>query len=612
MTRSTETASCSTNHARNTRPQRLATFLAIVSTLLLAGAANAEFKQISPSKAGETVVLDGHSLTIDLLIDVARNGANVRVSDEALDRAAASFGLMLQAQAEGVTVYRFNRGAGQQREIETLSGDPMSPEAQKIIQSRFTGGGGPRGLEPEILSEEVLRAMLAVNANIVTYEAASREFIRGLVDMLNHRIYPAVPARGGRGESDFVPAVATMTGRGYAYYKGERMPATEAFRRAGVKLAELGGNDNALNTTSALTTGMAALLVHDTHEYLDWADLTYAMVLNGMNSSLTPMAMPVRTTRPFPWASYSSSRIMNMLRGGYLFELDADRIIQDPESMRATPWRLGAAWEAWASLRDTTLIQMNSTDHNPTARPGVSPEDSWELSTPHFMRYYIEGGKYSNGVDGYIFSNSNWHPYPLMNKIEAFSMALMNFSVIQVQTISRFANPFFTVVTPEEILNPDGNNRIPRGARGGGSVHWLWAEIQANAMPLTPDAVSGGEGVADISSVPLLRLSRANAALDAARELMAAEMILAAFWMDVRKVQDPARSFGEAPTAAWQALRELVPMDDQAAEPAAVSGTTRVAAFMQSTPASDFYSGGPEMPHGGTIPMAVPSKASGQ
>jgi histidine ammonia-lyase len=611
MMYSAETASCSTLD-RRARAGIFAPVLAVVATLALAGTANAQFNRINPTKADQTIVLDGHSLTIEQLVDIARGGARIEIAPDALERAAASYGLMLQAQAEGVSVYRFNRGAGQQREIVTLTGDPMSPEAQKIIQGRFTGGGGPGGLEPDILREDVLRAMLAVNANIVTYEAASPEFIRGLVDMLNHGIYPAVPTRGGRGESDFVPAVATMSGRGYAYYQGERMPADEAFRRAGVKLAKLSGNDDALNTTSALTTGMAALLVQDVHAYLEWADLTYAMVLDGMNSSLTPMSMPVRDTRPFPWSSYSSERIFDMLRGSYLFDYDPDRIIQDPESMRATPWRLGAAWEAWASLRDTALIQMNSTDHNPTARPGVSPEDSWELSTPHFMQYYIEGGKYSNGVGGYIFSNSNWHPYPLMNKIEAFSMALMNLSVIQLQTVNRFANPFFTVVTAEEVLNPDGENRIPRGARGGDSIHWLWAEIQSYAMPLTPDAISGGEGVADISSVPLLRLSRANAALDAARELLATEMIVAGFWMDVRKVQNPDRSFGKAPTAVWEALRKMVPMDGEPAQPATVSSTTQVAAFMQATPASTFFTGGPAMPDPGTIPMAVPSRAGRQ
>ena len=81
--------------------------------------------------------------------------------------------------------------------------------------------------------------------------------------------------------------------------------------------------------------------------------------------------------------------------------------------------------------------------------------------------------------------------------------------------------------------------------------------------------------------------------------------------MDVRKVQNPSRSFGKAPTAAWKALRELVPLDGQPAEPAAVSGTTRVATFMQATPASNFYAGGPGMPDPGTIPMAVTTKAGG-
>ena len=230
---SAETASCLTL-TRRARAGIFAATLAVISTLAFAGNANAQLNQITPTKADETIVLDGYSLTIAQLVDVARGGAKVEIAADALERAAASYGLMLQAQAEGVTVYRFNRGAGQQREIETLIGDPMSPEAQEIIESRFTGGSGPRGLTPDILDEDVLRAMLVVNANIVTYEAASAEFIRGLVDMLNHGIYPAVPTRGGRGESDFVPAVATMSGRGYAYYQGERMPAAEAFRRAGV------------------------------------------------------------------------------------------------------------------------------------------------------------------------------------------------------------------------------------------------------------------------------------------------------------------------------------------------------------------------------------------
>ena len=116
MTYSTDTAYCSTA-PRRVRRESFAAILAVIVTLALAGAANAQFNQITPTKAGETIVLDGHSLTIEQLVDVARSGARIEVAPDALERAAASYGLMLQAQAEGVTVYRFNRGAGQQREI---------------------------------------------------------------------------------------------------------------------------------------------------------------------------------------------------------------------------------------------------------------------------------------------------------------------------------------------------------------------------------------------------------------------------------------------------------------------------------------------------------------
>jgi len=73
---------------------------------------------------------------------------------------------------------------------------------------------------------------------------------------------------------------------------------------------------------------------------------------------------------------------MDMIKGGYLFDDDPKRIIQDPESMRASTQRTGAAWLAWSRLRDTVTIQLNSSDHNPAARTDLKPGDSWELSTP--------------------------------------------------------------------------------------------------------------------------------------------------------------------------------------------------------------------------------------
>jgi histidine ammonia-lyase len=573
--------------------------------------AAAQFKPISPALAGQTITLNGQNLTIEALVQISRGGAKVKMAPEAMARAKAAYGLMLQAQEEGVPVYRFNRGAGAGREIETLKGSPDTPENMAIIARRFEGGGGQGGggggVETDVTNEGDLRSMMVTLANQATWEAASENYINGTVGLLNAGVYPAFRLRGGRGEADFIPVGATIMGRGFAYYKGQRMPAADALKAAGLQPLQLSGNDDAMNTVSSLTAGKAALYVNDLREYLEWADLAYALTLNGMNSNVTPIVMPVMGTRPFPWVNFHAARVMEMIRGSYLFDDDPKRIIQDPEGLRAFPWRQGAVWEAWANLRDNTLIQMNSSDHNPTSRPGVKPSDAWELSTPEMMKHYIKGGRFSNGVGGYIFSNSNWDPFPLVVSLEQVGIALINVDSIIVETASRFNDPFFTVVRAQDILGP--------GTRGGGgSNHWLWSEIQSLAMPLAPPGIGTIADPADVGAVPLLRLERAEHLLQVQRELLAGQILQGALWMDVRMKQNPARRFGAGPTAAHAAIRQVVPLQRPAGSPPpAGSNTDMIVDFITATPASKFFRANAVMPRPAYMPSPAPTlKAAGR
>src|SRR5262249_34961141 len=83
------------------------------------------YQPIDNSMAGKVVTLTGSDLTIDELIQVARHGAKVEVSPQARQREADNYGLLLEAAAEGISVYWFNRGAGDQRETVMFSGDPL-------------------------------------------------------------------------------------------------------------------------------------------------------------------------------------------------------------------------------------------------------------------------------------------------------------------------------------------------------------------------------------------------------------------------------------------------------------------------------------------------------
>jgi histidine ammonia-lyase len=568
-------------------------YLALVG--IAKSAPNSLYHAITPRMSDQTIVLDGHDLSVDQVIQVARFGAKVVLSAEARQRSADAFALLLEAAAEDVPVYWFNRGVGAGRENVIFRGDPLSPENKKFLEARQLAvfkRGALAGLGPEINEEEVVRAMLLVRANTMSFEAASPQLTQRLIDLLNKRITPVVYSRGTVGEGDLGPfanVAATMVGAGTAYYHGERLSAAEALMRAGLQpLAPFGADDSALESSNSYATGQAALLLYDAREALWWADLLYAVDLNGMNSSVSPLSQPVQANRPFKWLNWDAARVLDMLKGSYLFELDRARIIQDPESLRASSIRQGAAWQAWAQLRDVTMLQMNSSDHNPAIRLGAVPADSWELSTPQLAQFYVKGSPRNHGQHGFVLSSANWDPYPMANEIESFTIALANMDIAVAQRIIRFTNPFFTASEHvDDSPGEPGRFHLTQGSELDATA--LMQEIQGLTNPVPPQGVGMIQNVEDLQSESRLKVNRARSTVDDTIELLSEDLLTGTYWLDRRKMQQPARRFGIAAEALWTAFRSTLPMDggDRA------TGTLPIheiaASFIRSNPAEHFY-----------------------
>ncbi len=390
-----------------------------------------------------------------------------------------------------------------------------------------------------------------------------------------------------------------MVGVGEAYYQGVRMPAAQALAKAGLKpIQPFAADENALMSSNAFATGQAALVVYDARRALEWADLIYAMDLEGMNSSVTPLSLVVQCDRPGKWLNWDAGRILDMLRGSYLFDGDT-RIIQDPESLRASSIRAGSAWEEWAALRDAVLFQANTSDHNPAVHVGLGPGDSWELATPQLLKFFVKGGPQSHGQHGYIVSNANWDPYPMANKLENFVIALGNLDIAVMLRIDRFTSPFFTVVEASQVL-PD----IPHDSDGYTPPD-LQQEIQSLINPVAPAGSAIESTVEDLQAQTRIKVQHARQAVSTTLDLLGHDILQAGFWMDVRKKQDAGRDLGKAPTAAWTALRKVVPL--KTAEQrihASQSDETLAAAFVHSTDPGLFYPSAP--PPGADEPTATP------
>jgi histidine ammonia-lyase len=577
------------------RRTKLACAIAGVMLALGGGvtATAAAYNPIVPTQSNRTITLDGKHMTIEEVVAIARYGAKVQLSPAARKRSQDAYELLLQGAKQNIPIYWFNRAPGSGRETVIFEGDPLSPENKQLLLDRqlATFKRGPSGgIGPEVQDEEIVRAMMAVRANTMVYEAASPQLTQMLLDLLNKNISPVVQSRGSPGEGD-LPMMSNvggaMVGAGQVHYNGQRMAASTALALAGLQpLAPFAADDAALTSTNAYSAGQAALLVHDSKRLLDWSDLTFSMSMLGLNSSVTPLAAVPQQARPFPYQNWQAKRLLKLIKGSYLFDLEPDgkRIIQDPLSFRDYNQRNGAAWQEWAQLKKNMLIQINSSDHNPAVVPGSKPSDSWELDTPWLKQYYVNSG----GKKGYILSNSNFVALPWANDMEAFTIALAQTIAGSVQRDLRFPDTFFTVVSPSDVFSADVLAKAAPQAQSY-TISDLMAEVQQLANPIPAQGNSLVRNVEDMESFTRQKVARARLAVDNAFRLVAQEALSATYWMNVRSAQRSTRSFGVAPDAAWKALRAVIPW--QADSRPEVPAGELAYAFLIANPASTFIGG---------------------
>jgi histidine ammonia-lyase len=587
----------------NTRPWRVLTgaLLACAGLLCLPAPGAIAFNPIVPTKAGETVTLNGARMSVEDVVDIARHGARVDLSEAARRRSEAAYQLVLEGARQGVPVYGFNRGSGARREEVIFEGDPLSDEnrdtllAQQLATARAGArerGGQGGGIGPEVADEEIIRAQMAVTANRMRYAPATRAVTQMLLDMLNARIAPVVLSRGSPGEGDLpmdANVRAAMVGAGDVYYQGKRMPALEALARAG--LQPLTASPDSLGVYvgwphNGYTDGQTALLVHDTKAMLDWSDLVFAMSMLGMNSSVTPLTAVPQQARPFPYQNWQAQRLINLLWGSYLFELEPDghRLLQDPLSFRDYSQRNGAIWQAYRQLKHDLLIQINSDSRNPVVLPGARPTDSRELSTPWVRRYYVSG----EGLrGGFILSSSNFNNTTLNNDTESLVIALAQGHAGTTQRVRRFLDVFFTVITPSEVLSAEQlRMAAPQGS--GYTTSDLMAELQTLVNPVPAQGNPLEQNVEDMEGFGRLKVARARLAVDDALYLVGQELLSASRWMNIRDLQRPGRSFGGPPAAAWQTFRTVVPWQQNPDDRPNIVPGELAYGFMRGNPAAQF------------------------
>jgi histidine ammonia-lyase len=186
----------------------------------------------------------------------------------------------------------------------------------------------------------------------------------------------------------------------------------------------------------------------------------------------------------------------------------------------------------------------------------------------------------------------------MANKLEDFVIALANMDIAVSLRIDRFSNSFFTLADPAQVLHLPGGSGFAIYLAGGGGYTPvdLQQEMQSLTNPVAPSGAAIVATVEDLQAQTRIKAYRVRQAVSTTFDLLGHDLLTATFWLDVRKAQDPSRNFGAGPTAAWTAFRKIMPLlpalDGSPSQPRPMAA----AAFLKSTPAGKFYSGGGMMP----------------
>jgi len=327
-----------------------------------------------------TIVLDGSSLTIEKLVQIARFGEAVELAPAALERIKVCRAMLEEKLANHETMYGTNTGIGEFSE-KILTDEEVTQFQRYLIYNHAAGIGDPAPVEH-------VRAALAGRINVHAHgnSGCRPEITLTMLAMLNKGVTPVVCAKGSVGASgDLAPmaqAALLLLGEGEAFYNGERLPGGEAMQRAGIPVPGLQARDGlAAINGSNLLTAMSALHIFDMQRFLRQAEIAAAMSLEALLANLKPYDTRLHELRGFSGAVKSAANIRACLAGSDLATGKMKTKVQDAYSMRSTPQVIGAARDSIQFARMQVEIELNGVGDNPI----FIPEDRLTLTGANFQ-----------------------------------------------------------------------------------------------------------------------------------------------------------------------------------------------------------------------------------
>src|SRR4030066_382162 len=200
-----------------------------------------------------TIVINGAGLSVEKMMHIARDGEQVELHPEALERIRACRAMVEAKVAAHEIMYGVNTGIGEFSE-RVLNDEEVQQFQRYLIYNHAAGIGEPCPIE------HVRGAMTGrINVHAHGNSGCRPDITLTLVEMLNKGVTPMVCQKGSVGASgDLAPMsqiALLLMGEGEAFYQGERLPGKVAMERAGIVVPGLQARDGlaAINGSNMIT-----------------------------------------------------------------------------------------------------------------------------------------------------------------------------------------------------------------------------------------------------------------------------------------------------------------------------------------------------------------------
>jgi histidine ammonia-lyase len=470
------------------------------------------------------LLLDGETLSLEEIREVARGGVRVELAPEALARVERARALVDRVASGEAAAYGINTGFGTLAEVRIDRKDLRTLQ-RNLLLSHAAGVGTPLPI-PEA------RALLLLRCNVLAkgYSGIRPRTLQLALDMLNRGVIPVVPERGSVGASGDLAPLAhlalVLIGEGEAFVGNERLPGRAALARAGLEPVVLEAKEGLalVNGTQAMcAVGALALLRGEA--LAEVADLAGAMTLEGLLGSHRPFIPPIQAVRPHPGQSAVAEHLRALLRDSEIVVSHADcSKVQDPYSLRCMPQVHGAARDGLSHARRVLSIEVNSATDNPLVFPG----------------------------EDLIVSGGNFHGQPVSLALDVLAIACTQLSSISERRVEQLVNPALSGLPPFLAKNSGLNSGFMIAQVTSAA---LVAESRVLSHPASVDSIPSSAGREDHVSMGMTAALKARQVVEFTRSCLAVEVLVAAQALDFRK---PLRA-GRGVAAAHAAVRQAVP-----------------------------------------------------